>query len=199
MLAPPAAAPSCHRSWLPTIQKFLPHSWVDLALVTDKAAKSNNAGVPVHLWDHQCSLVLSHCTPAIPILRALLARKLVTQMWDKFGAYLVAPEHGANWRETPANLKERLRKKERLPKSGKRSVGDRDKDKELKPSHPSQELAKDIAARAGVLSRLDGADWWAWKKGSSLVVWRWPAGEERQSVRDGMPIWIKSRFLRCQR
>jgi hypothetical protein len=72
------AALSCDRSWLPKIQKFLPHSWVDSALVTNKATKRNNAGVPVHLWDQRYSLVLPNCTPAIPILRALLARKLVT-------------------------------------------------------------------------------------------------------------------------
>jgi hypothetical protein len=35
--------------WLPSVQLFLPHSWIDTGLVTNNAAKSNKAGVPTHL------------------------------------------------------------------------------------------------------------------------------------------------------
>jgi hypothetical protein len=76
-------------------------------------------------------------------------------------------------------------------------VGDRED--EENSNYSSQELTKDVAAGVDMISRLDGANWWAWKKGSSLVFWRWPAGEQRQSARDGMPIWIKSRLPRYQR
>lgn len=41
-------------------QVFLTHAWVDANLVTDKAVKQDEARVPTHLWDKQCSLVLPY-------------------------------------------------------------------------------------------------------------------------------------------
>jgi hypothetical protein len=37
------------QTWIPTIQNFLPHSWIDADLVTEKAVKSDGAGVLSHL------------------------------------------------------------------------------------------------------------------------------------------------------
>jgi hypothetical protein len=60
------------------------------------------------------------------------------------------------------------------------------------------ELAKDVNAGADAISRFSEADWWSWKRGSALFFWHWPEGEPRQSARDGMPIWIKSKLPRYQ-
>jgi hypothetical protein len=43
---------------LPLIGKYLVHSWVDATLVTEKAGKADNAGVPTQLWDQGATLVL---------------------------------------------------------------------------------------------------------------------------------------------
>jgi hypothetical protein len=44
---------------LPLIGKCLVHSWVDNALITEKAGKSDGAGVPTtHLWDQWIVQVL---------------------------------------------------------------------------------------------------------------------------------------------
>jgi hypothetical protein len=64
--SPTPAGGACDRSWLPSIHKFLSHAWIDAAIVTDKAAKRDDAGVPTHLWDQRCSLVLPYVTkPAL--------------------------------------------------------------------------------------------------------------------------------------
>jgi hypothetical protein len=68
----PVIPVSAHFSWIPLIQKFLPHTWVDSGLVTAKAAKRDDAGVPTHLWDRRCSLVLPHTTPVLDNLRRLI-------------------------------------------------------------------------------------------------------------------------------
>jgi hypothetical protein len=55
---------------------------------------------------------------------------------------------------------------------------------------------KDVNARVAAISHFSDADWWTWKRGSTLFFWPWHAGEQRQSARDGMPIWICSRLPR---
>jgi hypothetical protein len=81
--SPSATVPKSHRSWLPTIKK-LPHSLVDTKLITAKAAKCNDAGIPTHLWDRPCMLVLLHATPALAILRRLLIQVSSTALWAEF-------------------------------------------------------------------------------------------------------------------
>lgn len=102
-LCTPGMAPlpsSQDTSWLPGIQKFLPHTWVDSELVTDKAAKQDNAGVPTHLWDLGCTLVFPHAGPALPIFRQWLMRIATANMWEEFMLFLI-DTHGSNRR---ANL-----------------------------------------------------------------------------------------------
>jgi hypothetical protein len=38
-------------TWLPALGKFLPDSWCDETIISDKAAKSDEDPVPHHLWD----------------------------------------------------------------------------------------------------------------------------------------------------
>jgi hypothetical protein len=194
---PKGASRGSNRSWLPSIQKFLPHSWIDSTLVSAKAAKRDDAGVPSHLWDQRCSLVLPHCTPALSTLREFLSRALVTRLWDEFYAYL-RTTHGEDWRATLSSHKQRV--EGRFPR--KRTRGDKDskeRDRRESESSPADELAKDVVAGIDAIGRLDKADWWTWKNGSTLLYWRWPAGEQRRAARDGMPSWIKSKLPRYQR
>jgi hypothetical protein len=69
---PQIVKPLSEQTWLPHLQKFLSHTWVDANLVTAKAVKRDNAGVPTHLWDKRCTLVLPHVGPALDRLRRLL-------------------------------------------------------------------------------------------------------------------------------
>jgi hypothetical protein len=82
--APSQATAVSSRTWLPRLQRFLPHSWIDSALVTDKAPKRDDARVPTHLWDQRCSLVLPHTSPALETLRRLLIRVASRHMVDEF-------------------------------------------------------------------------------------------------------------------
>jgi hypothetical protein len=55
-------SPPTHKTWLPLIQKFLPDSWCDETLISDKAAKSDEALVPIHLWDNRSKMVYPQLT-----------------------------------------------------------------------------------------------------------------------------------------
>ncbi len=48
---PAPVIPEATRTWLPNLQRFLPHSWIDSSVVTSKAAKRDDAVAPTHLWD----------------------------------------------------------------------------------------------------------------------------------------------------
>jgi hypothetical protein len=39
------------QSWLPLIQRFLSHDWIDPSLVTSKAANADDAGIQQSVWD----------------------------------------------------------------------------------------------------------------------------------------------------
>jgi uncharacterized protein YcaQ len=55
-----------------------------------------------------------------------------------------------------------------------------------------RELWADGNAGESVMASFGGSDWWSWKAGSTLIFWRWPAGEQRTAARDGMRAYIRS-------
>jgi hypothetical protein len=95
--SPQATVPSCGGTWLPTIQKFLSHLWVDAALVTGKAAKRDDTCVPTHLWDQRCTLVLPSVAPALKTLRLWLMHRTASRLWSECFSYL-SERHGDTWR-----------------------------------------------------------------------------------------------------
>jgi hypothetical protein len=66
---PQVPAKAHNWTWLPTIHKFFPHTWIDAGLVTEKAVKSDKAFVPTHLWDQRCAMVLLHVSLALDQLQ----------------------------------------------------------------------------------------------------------------------------------
>jgi hypothetical protein len=187
--APQTALTACHTTWLPRIQKFLPHSWVDSNLVTDKAVKRDDAGVPTHLWDKRCTLVLPYASPALDLLRKLILRVAVTRMFTEFRLYLVET-YGQDWLSQLHNGRQRAAQR-RSQQKRKRTRGEGDEEEK---TESYEELVRDILAGVDAISRFADSDWWSWKRGSSLFFWRWPKGEQRTSARDGMTVWVKSRL-----
>jgi len=57
---------------------WLPVSWIDSSLVTDKAVKTDKASVPIHLWDKHICLPLQvdykRAAKSLPVLRNWLYR-----------------------------------------------------------------------------------------------------------------------------
>jgi hypothetical protein len=92
-----ATDPCPGKIWLPSIGKFLPDSWSDETLISDKAAKADAAPVPCHLWDKRSTLVLPQLTAA-----ALAGFRSFAIIWQR--RYMVGQlqfylelKHGADW------------------------------------------------------------------------------------------------------
>jgi hypothetical protein len=57
---------------------------------------------------------------------------------------------------------------------------------------PNTELLRDANVGASVLEKVCHTTWWEWSRGSTLIFWRWPAGEQRRGARDGMEAYFHS-------
>jgi hypothetical protein len=98
-LTPMVVAPFTGQTWLPALGKFLPDAWSDETLISDKAAKADEAPVPSHLWDNRCKLVLPQLTDsalagfrklALIWQRKYMYKQFRAFLRDKFGPELVA-------------------------------------------------------------------------------------------------------------
>jgi hypothetical protein len=48
--------------WLPELGKFLPDTWCDESLISDKAVKADEDPAPEHLWANRTRLVIPLAT-----------------------------------------------------------------------------------------------------------------------------------------
>jgi len=173
-------------TWLPTLKMMLPHSWIDQDMVTDKAAKRDDAEVHITLWDRRITLVLPLAAPLLPLLRLFLHQYTRHRLAREFMSYLMK-EYGPTWRvKLSCQWGKRPLKRQKGGLGGCKSVSD-------------GELAKDFSIGTALLRQWAQSSWWAWNKGSTLIFWRWPSGSQRLAARDGMVPYIQDRlpvFLR---
>jgi hypothetical protein len=98
MLSPllfPERSLSC-RTWLPSLHLYLPHDWIIPQLVTDKAAKRDDADVPVSLWDRRITLLFPSTGPVLERFRARLLLIRGRSLYKEFLSYL-HDTYGASW------------------------------------------------------------------------------------------------------
>jgi hypothetical protein len=177
-------------TWLSTLQLKLPHSWIDSTVITAKAARSDDADVPVQLWDLRIILVLPHTAVALDIMRKLLLLRMRRGLAGEFIRYLTAT-YGVNWRSSLSESRPLKRRK-----------GGLGEDLEHLSLDMHSELAKDVSVGFALLAQWAESTWWTWNKGSTLIFWRWPIGERRRAARDGMAPYILGplpRYMRAAR
>lgn len=156
----------CHsRSWIPSIGRWLPHSWITPDAVTPGAAKRDDADLPIHLWNRRLQLLYPLCSDQhLDTLREFLLQKLVRRnVFKSFSQYLHTT-YGSKW----AFILGRDRRLQRT--RGGVNV--------FSP------ILHDACQGVDVLRRLSGSTWWDWSAGSSLLFWRW--GSFLPQARDGM-------------
>eukprot|EP00978_Attheya_sp_CCMP212_P047073 scaffold421213_cov65-Attheya_sp.AAC.1 len=75
-------------TWLPLLGVCLSHSWIDSSIVTAKAAKRDNAGIPEHLWNQRIILVLPHVSSFLDCFHTLLLHHQCRKLAADFQGYL---------------------------------------------------------------------------------------------------------------
>jgi len=158
-----------HSMWeLPTIM-YAAGKDFEVEATSRQAVKSDDAQVPVHLWDdrvwsahlHDPQLLRSfkdqfqRC-PLDSLRAALLRvwRKLVRRCLCRY----LSTRYGTYW----WNL-----------------------------LSASPILRTELCCGRDCIRKAANADWWEWRGGSSLMFWRWPL-EFRDHARDGHPIWVQA-------
>lgn len=165
-LLPPRTAPP--EPTLPLLGKPLPLSWIDPALITDKAVKADDAEIPSGTWDQRILLVFPHATePALGVLRAWLKRVSLRRMAVEGLMYLKG-RFGTMWWEFQET----------------RQGGGRHIRQGAEPI-PTGRIDLEVTAIREALVRLDASTWWNWSGGSSLYHWRWPIGLACQAALEG--------------
>jgi hypothetical protein len=173
-------------TWLPTLGKWLPSSWVDAEALTAKAVKADDAAILTALWDARISLVLP-CTPKIlVVLRRFCFGRWCRRVGLSFFGYL-SRTYGADW-----SLRLRRARQQAAGKRQRQGGSGTSKSSEgLKESKdPSLALLKDAKAGQIALHQVISSEWWEWSSGSSLLFWRWDLQSQLVAARDGMEIFV---------
>ena len=87
---------SSHGIHLPAINKFLAHSWIAHGLVSEKAVKSDDAGVAIGMWNQRISLVLPASDEVLNHIRTLILGRLRRRNTRSLISFL-SNVHGGDW------------------------------------------------------------------------------------------------------
>jgi hypothetical protein len=161
------AFPCETRSWIPSVQHWLPHVWIDTTLVTSKAAKRDDARIATAMWDQRLLLLYPMCSvSSLTVLRSWLLRYswrlLLRGLWRH-----LAQEFGSQW----SSLLSLTRQIDGTKYRGKL----KDKVENLFCQHSSWEperLLLEGKHGVDVVNHYTDASWWEWSRGSALVFWR---------------------------
>ena len=91
---------------------WLPLSWIDSSLVTDKAVKTDKASVPVHLWDQRICLPMGITKPkrfaSIVVIRNFFYKIYRKRLIASFCRYMMVTynQHWIYWLSQRPNLKQ---------------------------------------------------------------------------------------------
>jgi hypothetical protein len=172
------------RTWLPDIKRFITREWIDLDLVTSKAAKGDDAAVPTGLWDKRVSLVFPAFARALGFLRSLAIRWMRRHATLGLRRYL-RRTYGAGWHKDL----QLIRRNEHRLGARKRTVGG---GPVFSPARVSalRKLERDADVGIDVLARFANASFMEWDAGSTLVFWRWGSPSLQAYARDGMEAFV---------
>ena len=149
-----------------------------------KAAKNDDAAVPVHLWNaalFKFGLRDEVYYPAkrdvaLAVLREKFALPIYRKRtYESFVRYLTN-EYGREWRSKLKLLREI-------------DINRKPSDQEL----TLYELKLDLLSGLEGILRIYRGSWWEWNFGSTPFFWRWPK-ESRKQVRDGYPVYVEGKL-----
>ena len=175
----PTAKSDLSQTWLPSLSRYLPHSWVDLNLVTSKAAKRDDSEIPVTLWNSRITLLFPGSEKVLPLIRLRLLQRQRRRLLTEIRLHLSA-SFGSSWSSHLLRYREQLSQiTQHCPSRGVTGVN-------------FQLLNHEATLCQDILSKHANSSWWQWDAGSTLYFWRW--GAHIDFARDGIPPYITSKL-----
>ena len=179
----PKPIPDFVPEFLSALNRSLPPLWSRVSTTVEKAAKADNASVPLEMWNNRITPLFPSFTPSIlDLLRSLVLRKYRRKVYLEFITFLrteypvLYPEFlGLRFSMYFKTYSKRLRGVQELRCSHNSSEIEMN-DQVLNSSLKAKKfipLLKDMElGREGLFSISESA-FFSWNSGSSLLYWRW--------------------------
>jgi len=193
--------------FLPALGRVLPQDWRIVVEIEDKAAKSDDAAIPLHLWNKRITCFWPNSENALDVIRNFFLRIHFRSTFRSFVVHLkrAYPVGYAHFMKIRASCYARRFHGERL--GGMGGANKITNGLHLMPLMPLldqkpncedkfetsnlafSDLLVDIALGIKALSTYFQSTFFEWKNGSSLLFWNW-ANELQQFAKFGFPPFI---------
>ena len=197
----PKPIPDFIPEYLPGLNRSLPPSWSRVDTMTQKAAKADDATVPLHMWDVRITSLFPSFTPSVlTLLRSLVLRKYRRRVYLEFIQFLrekypvLYPDFLALRTQIYFTIYRKrlggvLRNFSEIKKNDCRLeslcslIGD--------PKY--RYLIMDIRFGTEGLCCISNSSFFAWTSGSSLLFWRWHSNLQH-IAKHGFPTHISNQL-----
>ena len=141
--------PPLLRTYLFEVGKYLPHSWIPEALISAKAAKSDDSKVTYSMWDQRILLIYPWAQPLLPFFRKGLMLVIRRRLWLELQLYL-QNRHGSDWAERLPKIRQHAQPGRKRQRGGEEGLFEENK-KRFKVS--------DVAFKRGQNGKKDKYEW----------------------------------------
>ena len=178
----PSHQPESTATYLPTINKVLPHAWRNAATQSEGAAKADDAAIPTYLWDTRISSIYPMFTSSwLTSLRHVLLgykskciyNEFVTYMRTKYIKGSFCPKNNRGVKGVGLIEMERLFKQ----------------NSDLNNKEVREEFFRDLSVGKQVLHHYMSSSYQGWDQGSSLIFWGWPIPMRKKSPGRDLTIY----------
>ena len=142
-------------TWLPALNAWLPPTWIDESLVTEKAVKVDASDIPIHLWNLCISLVLNSPVILLDRLRDFMHAIACRRVRRSFCQYMMR-RHGRLWTTWVVHG----------------ATGGFFQQPGADPDVSELDLrafARDLQKGRDALGHYLDSSWWKWRRGSALL------------------------------
>jgi hypothetical protein len=156
-------------------------------LITDKAAKGDDADVPTSLWDRRITFIFPHAQRSLDWFRNRILFLRGRALYKEFVSYL-SSTYGSSWSQQLYLGRSHRQLGASFPKKARHGGFIRSS------LEPFTSLDRDASVGVDCLSQHFNSSWWQWSYGSTLFFWRW--GIHSALARDGFAPFVQASLPR---
>ena len=186
LIQTPRPVPNNSPTYLPSLRRILPNSWIDCGLSSDKVAKADDAEVQYGMWDQRILSLWPHAKVLLRPLRSLMLRYVKRKLYLELLEHLrvTYPALYGDWHAFRCQLYATRFFPEK-------QLGGMLKPKNSKTfeAYKFARMFDDISHGTNILNSFSQSSFFGWESGSSLVFWRWHH-HFRHIAKNGFPAQV---------